>query len=85
MRKYILPMETPLRGHSGGHAGAAPTLSFGRIACGWLVSFGQIAHGMVDVVWVDCAQKVILFVWDVWKNITERGRGGACVPARVAP
>ena len=28
---------------------------------------------------------VILFVWDVWKNITERGRGGACVPARVAP
>ena len=20
-----------------------------------------------------------------WKNITERGRGGACVPARVAP
>ena len=27
---------------------------------------------------------VILFVWDVWKNITERGRGGACVPARVA-
>ena len=27
---------------------------------------------------------VILFVWDVWKNITERGRGGTCVPARVA-
>ena len=27
---------------------------------------------------------VILFVWDVWKNITERGRGGAYVPARVA-
>ena len=27
---------------------------------------------------------VILFVWDVWKNITGRGRGGACVPARVA-
>ena len=26
----------------------------------------------------------ILFVWIVWKNITERGRGGACVPARVA-
>ncbi|MFC2300210.1 MAG: hypothetical protein ACFNJR_08925 [Segatella oulorum] len=28
---------------------------------------------------------VILFVWDAWKNITEMGRGGACVPARVAP
>ena len=28
---------------------------------------------------------VILFVWDVWKNMMEFGRGGACVPARVAP
>ena len=28
-------METPLRGHSGGHTGAAPTVSFGQIACGW--------------------------------------------------
>ena len=28
---------------------------------------------------------VILFVWNAWKNITERGRGGAYVPARVAP
>ena len=27
---------------------------------------------------------VILFVWDVWKNITGCGRGGAYVPARVA-
>ena len=41
--------------------------------CRWLISF----------VW-DCAQMVILFVWDVWKNITEMGRGGAYVPARVA-
>ncbi|WP_276794681.1 hypothetical protein [Segatella oulorum] len=37
-------METPLRGRSGGHAGAAPT-----------VSFGQIAHGTVDDVWADYA------------------------------
>ena len=36
-------METLLRGCSGGHTGAAPTASFGRIA-----------HGTVDVVWVDC-------------------------------
>ena len=28
---------------------------------------------------------VILFVWDTWKNMMEFGRGGACVPARVAP
>ena len=27
---------------------------------------------------------VILFVWDVWKDMMEIGRGGACVPARVA-
>ena len=42
----IFGMETPLRGRSGGHAGTAPT-----------VSFGQIARGTVDGVWVDC-------VWD---------------------
>ncbi|WP_199897276.1 hypothetical protein [Segatella oulorum] len=41
-------METPLRGRSGGHTGAAPT-----------VSFGQIARGTVDVVWMDC-------VWNSW-------------------
>ena len=49
----IFGMETPLHGRSGGHAGAAPTVSFGRIV-----------RGMVDFVWVDCVQMVILFVWD---------------------
>ena len=39
----IFGMETPLRGRSGGHAGTAPT-----------VSFGWIARGTVDFVWVDC-------------------------------
>ena len=51
-----LRMETPLRGRSGGHTGAAPTVSFGQIRCGtvdfvwdelrveWLVSFGWIAR-----------------------------------------
>ena len=28
---------------------------------------------------------IILFVWDAWKNMMGIGRGGACVPARVAP
>ena len=56
-------METPLRGCSGGHTGAAPTVSFRQIT----------------------RKRLISFVWDVWKNITERGRGGAYVPARVAP
>ena len=44
----LLRMETPLRGRSGGHIGTAPT-----------VSFGWIAHGTVDVVWVDCAWTVL--------------------------
>ena len=31
--RVFLGMETPLRGRSGGHAGAAPTVSFGQITC----------------------------------------------------
>ena len=42
----VLGMETPLRGRSGGHTGAAPTVSFGWIVCGRLISF----------VW-DCVEK----------------------------
>ena len=30
----VFSMETPLRGRSGGHTGAAPTVSFGQIARG---------------------------------------------------
>ena len=43
----IFGMETPLRGRSGGHIGAAPTVSFEQIAC-----------GTVDFVWVDYAWMV---------------------------
>ena len=35
----IFGMETPLRGRSGGHTGAAPTVSFGQIARGWFCLF----------------------------------------------
>ena len=28
--------------------------------------------------------RLISFVWDAWKDMMEMGRGGACVPARVA-
>ena len=35
----IFGMETPLRGRSGGHAGAAPTVPFGQIARGWFCLF----------------------------------------------
>ena len=45
--RVFFGMETPARGRSGGHTGTAPT-----------VSFGQIARGSVDVVWVDCAWMV---------------------------
>ena len=48
-------MKMPLCGRSGGHTGAAPTVSFGWIACGQLVTFGWIAHGMVGVVGADFA------------------------------
>ena len=40
----ILGMETPLRGRSGGHAGTAPTVSFGWITRGWLISFVWIVR-----------------------------------------
>ena len=39
-----LRMETPLRRRSGGHTGTAPTVSFGWIVRGWLISFGKIVH-----------------------------------------
>ena len=86
MHKPIFGMETPLRGRSGGHTGTAPTVSFGQIRCGtvdfvwdelrveWLVSFGWIARK-----WLFCLYGI------AWKNMMEMGRGGACVPARVAP
>ena len=53
----------------------APPLRFrlGGLRVGGLVSFGWIARE-----WLFCLCGI------AWKNITERGRGGACVPARVA-
>ena len=67
-------MEMPLRGRRGGHTGTAPTVSFGWIARGWLMSFGWIVCK-----WLFCLCGI------AWKNMMELGRGGACVPARVAP
>ena len=65
-----LRMETPLRGRSGGHAGTAPTVSFGQIARGRLVAFGWIVckwlFGLCEI---------------VWKNMMEMGRGSAYVEA----
>ena len=59
----VFGMETSLRERSGGHTGTAPTVSFGWIACGWLMSFGQVARGMGDFVWV------VLFVCWLVKTV----------------
>ena len=70
----VFGMETPLRGRSGGHIGTAPTY-FVWVDCMWTVdAVLGIAH-----------RWLVSFEWIAWKNITEFGRGGACVPARVAP
>ena len=57
----IFGMETPLRERSGGHVGAAPT-----------VSFGQIARGTVGVVWVDCMWAVLFVGKTVHMNQHHR-------------
>ncbi|WP_040561592.1 hypothetical protein [Segatella oulorum] len=63
-------METPLRERSGGHTGTAPTVSFGQITRGRLISLGWIAR------------KWLFGLYGIaWKNMVEIGRGGACVPA----
>ena len=54
----------------------APPLRFrlgGGLCMGWLTAFG-----LITCKWLFCLYGI------VWKNITEMGRGGACVPARVA-
>ncbi len=81
----IFGMETPLRGRSGGHAGAAPTVSFGWIVRKRLISFGWIAHGRLISLGQIACKWLFCLCGIAWKNITERGRGGAYVPAHVAP
>ena len=48
-------------------------------------TFGRAhRHRPYGFVWQIACRRLVSFVWDVWKNIAEIGRGGACVPARVA-
>ena len=89
-----LRMETPLRGRSGGHAGTAPTVSFGQITRGRLVSFEQITRGCLMLFgWITHGW-LVSFGWITrkwlfglcgiaWQNMMEISRGGAYVPARV--
>ena len=59
-----------------GRGTQAPPLRFclGRLRVEWLISFG----------WIVCKWLFYLCGF-VRKNMMEFGRGGACVPARVAP
>ena len=57
-------METPLRGRSGGHTGTAPTVAFGQIVRGRLVSFGGLRVGRLMSFGVDYACTVG-FVWGI--------------------
>ena len=82
--RVFFGMETPLHGRSGGHTGAAPTVSFGGLRMKRLVSFGQIARGTVGFVWWIACKWLFGLCGIAWKNMVEVGRGGAYVPARVA-
>ena len=48
-------------------------MSLGRIVCKRLISFGRIV-----------CKWLFYLCGIVWENMMEMGRGGACVPARVA-
>ena len=62
----IFGMETPLRGRSGGHAGTAPTVSFGQIVRGTVGGFEQIARGCsplrISFGWI-VSGRLMLFGW----------------------
>ena len=62
----IFGMGTPLRGRSGGHAGTAPTVSFGQIVRGTVGGFEQIARGCsplrISFGWI-VSGRLMLFGW----------------------
>ena len=71
-RPRLLRVEIVYAFRLGGlHVGGL--VPFGWIVRGWLVSFGLIMRK-----WLFCLCGI------AWKNMMEMGRGGACVPARVA-
>ena len=77
MRDAQNPLPVWKRRYADVRAGTqAPPLRFrlGRLHMGRLISFG-----------VNCAWTEFCLCGIAWKNITEFGRGGAYVPARVAP
>ena len=76
----VFGMETPLRERSGGHAGTAPTASFGLIARERLISYAGLRVGrLVSFEWI--ARKWLFCLCGIaWKNMMETGRGGAYVP-----
>ena len=66
MRDAQNPFPVWKRRYADVRAGTqAPPLRFrlGRLHVGRLVSFGQVARGMGDFVWVDCAWVVLFVGW----------------------
>ena len=59
-------------------------MSFGQIACERLTSFGWIARGRLMSLGRIAREWLFGLCGIAWKNMIEIGRGGACVPARVA-
>ena len=85
-------METPLRGRSGGHAGTAPTVSFGfcarmsplRFRLGRLRMKRLISFGWIACKWLFCLCGI------AWQNMMKLGRGRClcarpCRPTRAHP
>ena len=72
---YIFGMETPLRGRSGGHIGAAPTVSFGWIACECRIAFGQIARGRLVAFGQILRKWLMCVVDDMFKIVMECREG----------
>ena len=57
-----------------------------RVSFGWLMSLGRIACVGHLVLLGKIARKWLFGLCGIaWKNMMEVGRGGAYVPARVAP
>ena len=79
----LLRMETPLRGHSGGHTGAAPTIS--RVAPCPKVAGEQFADGLkrkkvAGEVLADGLKRE-----KVAGEVLADGQNKKCMPARCSP
>ncbi|SJZ98061.1 hypothetical protein SAMN02745202_01665 [Segatella oulorum] len=78
-------METPLRRRSGGHTGTAPTVRLGGLRVNVEWHLGRLRVEQLVSLWKIVRKWLFCLCGIVRKNMMEIGRGGAYVPARVAP